>query len=247
MGLGSEPDHDDGLPPIDVVIPDDARELDGDVQAYHRELRQRRRRERWRSLLRSVRRFPLVTGVILVAALCATFVAVLKPGPDQRASRPPLASPPPAAEQGTVGGLLPDIRVEEDGGTQAVRDLRPAVFALVPSGCGCDQAVDELTEQAQKYRLDVYLVASRRPHRELQSLASTAGHGVTRPIGDTDGVLESTYHVSGLTAILVHRDGVVGAVLRDIQPGTRLERELAPLHEPGRHLSRDATMSSADR
>ena len=45
MNPGSDPDRDDfGLPPVDIVIPDDARELDRDVQAYQRELRALRRR-----------------------------------------------------------------------------------------------------------------------------------------------------------------------------------------------------------
>ena len=43
----SEPGRDDGnLPPVNIVVPDDARELDRDVLAYHRELRARRRRQR---------------------------------------------------------------------------------------------------------------------------------------------------------------------------------------------------------
>ena len=51
MDVGGDPGRDDyGLPPIDVVIPDDARELDRDVQAYQRELRAQRRRQRARSL-----------------------------------------------------------------------------------------------------------------------------------------------------------------------------------------------------
>src|SRR5580704_13008970 len=44
---GGGPDRDDtGLPPVDVEIPDDARELDRDVQAYRREQRARRRQLR---------------------------------------------------------------------------------------------------------------------------------------------------------------------------------------------------------
>ena len=37
-------------PPLDIQIPDDARELDRDVLAYHRELRAKRRRSRVRRL-----------------------------------------------------------------------------------------------------------------------------------------------------------------------------------------------------
>ena len=45
MNAGGDQGRDDyGLPPVDIEIPDDARELARDVQAYHRELRSRRRR-----------------------------------------------------------------------------------------------------------------------------------------------------------------------------------------------------------
>ena len=37
-------------PPLDIQVPDDARELDRDVLAYHRELRARRRRRALRRL-----------------------------------------------------------------------------------------------------------------------------------------------------------------------------------------------------
>ena len=40
MSFASGPGRDDGsLPPVNIVIPDDARELDRDVLAYRRELR----------------------------------------------------------------------------------------------------------------------------------------------------------------------------------------------------------------
>jgi hypothetical protein len=74
VNQGGEPGHDDyGLPPIDIEIPDDARELDRDVQAYHRELRALRRHQRsrrWRApLQRSSVLMPLVAGCLLVAML----------------------------------------------------------------------------------------------------------------------------------------------------------------------------------
>ena len=47
VNLGGDPGRDDfGLPPTDIQIPDDARELDRDVQAYYRELRSLRWRRR---------------------------------------------------------------------------------------------------------------------------------------------------------------------------------------------------------
>ena len=53
MSFASEPERDDGsLPPVNIVIPDDARELDRDVLAYRREIRALRRRQHRRRLLR---------------------------------------------------------------------------------------------------------------------------------------------------------------------------------------------------
>ena len=56
MSFASDPGRDDGnLPPVNVVIPDDARELDRDVLAYRRELRARRRRQWLMRLFRPFR------------------------------------------------------------------------------------------------------------------------------------------------------------------------------------------------
>lgn len=81
MNQGGEAGHDDyGLPPVDIEIPDDARELYRDVQAYHRELRAVRRHQRsmrWRApFRRSGIAIPLLAGC-LVAALVAVMVSAV--------------------------------------------------------------------------------------------------------------------------------------------------------------------------
>ena len=81
MNQGGDQGHDDyGLPPVDIEIPDDARELFRDVQAYHRELRALRRQERsirWRApFRRSGVAIPLLAGC-LVAALVAVMVSAM--------------------------------------------------------------------------------------------------------------------------------------------------------------------------
>ena len=81
MNQGGDQGHDDyGLPPVDIEIPDDARELYRDVQAYHRELRALRRQERsvrWRApFRRSGVAIPLLAGC-LVAALVAVMVSAM--------------------------------------------------------------------------------------------------------------------------------------------------------------------------
>lgn len=85
MNQGGEQGHDDnGLPPVDIEIPDDARELFRDVQAYHRELRAVRRHERslrWRApFRRSGVAIPLLAGC-LIAALVAVMVSAMFTNP----------------------------------------------------------------------------------------------------------------------------------------------------------------------
>ena len=233
--MGPQGEHgsdDSGLPRVDVVVPDDARELDRDLQAYRRELRQQRRQAWWRRAVRPIRppglTMRLAAAAVLLVGVAATLMTLLVPRTTDRPSQAPLASRPSAAP-GKVGGLLPDIRLAVGSERQQARELRPAVIATIPRGCDCDQAADELYQQARALSLRVYFVASRRPASELRHLVGTAGHGLAVPAQDSRGTLESAYHASGLTAILVRRDGVVTGVVRDLRPGIRLEPDLSPL------------------
>ena len=94
-------------PPLDVQIPDDARELDRDVLAYHRELRARRRRHRLRRvtspfagqgtilpLLASILAVCLVAGAMLsVATFSPASTHAHRPRPTAAASSP-VPTPP---------------------------------------------------------------------------------------------------------------------------------------------------------
>src|SRR5215469_6258971 len=78
---GGEPERNDtGLPPVDIEIPDDARELDRDVQAYRRELRATRRSERrgrWhRSLGKDGVALPLLACCLILALITGTLLTV---------------------------------------------------------------------------------------------------------------------------------------------------------------------------
>ena len=93
--------------PLDVQIPDDARELDRDVLAYHRELRARRRRHRLRRftspfagqgtilpLLASILAVCLVAGAMLSVATFSPASAPAKgPHPTAATSSAQPASP----------------------------------------------------------------------------------------------------------------------------------------------------------
>jgi hypothetical protein len=67
-------------PPLDVQIPDDARELERDVIAYHRELRARRRRRRLRRLIAPFSGqgtvMPLLASILAVCLVAGAMLSV---------------------------------------------------------------------------------------------------------------------------------------------------------------------------
>jgi len=67
-------------PPLDVQIPDDARELDRDVIAYHREQRARRRRRRLRRLTAPFSGpgtvMPLLASILAVCLVAGAMLSV---------------------------------------------------------------------------------------------------------------------------------------------------------------------------
>jgi hypothetical protein len=66
--------------PLDIQIPDDARELDRDVLAYHRELRALRRRNRLRRLASPFARqgtiMPLLASILAVCLVAGAMLSV---------------------------------------------------------------------------------------------------------------------------------------------------------------------------
>jgi len=114
VNLGGEPERDDsGLPPVDIEIPDDARELDRDVQAYRRELRALRRRQRRMRLHAPLTRdgvvLPLLASCLVLALIAGTLLTVFTAGPNggdlvsppSATSRTPASSPSrPATNSG---------------------------------------------------------------------------------------------------------------------------------------------------
>jgi len=70
-------------PPLDIQVPDDARELDRDVLAYHRELRAQRRRKRLRRLAGPFAPFaahgnvmPLLASILAVCLVAGAMLSV---------------------------------------------------------------------------------------------------------------------------------------------------------------------------
>jgi hypothetical protein len=86
--------------PLDIQIPDDARELDRDVLAYHRELRAQRRRNRLRRLTGPFSGpgtvMPLLASILAVCLVAGAMlsVATFSPAtaPADNKTRPPSAT-----------------------------------------------------------------------------------------------------------------------------------------------------------
>jgi hypothetical protein len=85
-------------PPLDIQIPDDARELDRDVLAYHRELRAQRRRRALRRLAGPLARngtiMPLLASILAICLVAGAMlsVATFSPAPGVRTTPRPTSS-----------------------------------------------------------------------------------------------------------------------------------------------------------
>lgn len=235
MNLGGDPERDDsGLPPIDIVIPDDARELDRDVQAYQRELRALRRRQRASRLRGPLTRdgmvLPLLAGCLILALITSTLLIMfaadqtgLPELPSHAAAGPAAKQRPPAARSqpaGQLNGPLPAGLIVVGGKTEslhAVTAAGPSVLALIPVACRCASALRQLGTQAAQARVTLYLVGTGGGMRQVAQLAAQARPGSARIADDTGDVLGRTYGPSGptgLTAILVRSGGSVASVAR---------------------------------
>jgi hypothetical protein len=94
--------------PLDIQIPDDARELERDVLAYHRELRARRRRSRLRRLASPFARqgtiLPLLASILAVCLVAGAMLSVATFSPPTAPAEHPhqptaTASAVPSASQ----------------------------------------------------------------------------------------------------------------------------------------------------
>ncbi len=238
MSPGSEPERDDtGLPPVDIEIPDDARELDLDVHAYHRELRALRRQERRNRWHRSVGKdgiiLPLIACCLILALIAGTLLTVFSTTADQGLGLPGSAtntalstghgasSASPAGEPTPhiVAASLPplaDITVHGRG--IPVGTLHKAMLVLVPQRCDCRGTLAWLADLAASARATAYVVYNQRTSAEVRRLYGQLDARQQRALilaADTASVLTSpTSYPAGipatqLTAVLVARDGGV--------------------------------------
>jgi hypothetical protein len=213
VNAGGDPGRDDyGLPPVDIQVPDDARELARDVQAYQRELRARRRRRLAKRLYGPLTRdgmvLPLLAGCLALTLLAATLLTVFTAKQASISLRPPRPGTSRAAGPSRPGASLLKSMVFAAGMPEALSDLPGAVLvlALVPPGCNrCLPDLKRLTAQAAPGNL--YLVGVRG--ERVDRLARPLGLGATRALDDRDNELPPHYRVSALTAVVVKHDGTV--------------------------------------
>jgi hypothetical protein len=215
------PERDEtGLPPVDVEIPDDARELDRDVQAYHREQRAERRRRRSRRLHLTLGRdgmvmpmliccliFALITGTLLTLFTATSIDQTGLPGagkltsPGATVPTPATLTPAPAPlEMATVGVA---------GKPVLLRMLARTVLLVVPDDCNCNPVVTRIASLATAAHEDIFLVTAPTGLAQAQRLVSQLGHGL-QPVTDLSGDLAGAdYTHPGLTAVVVSEAGYV--------------------------------------
>jgi hypothetical protein len=182
---GSEPGRDDnGLPPVDVEIPDDARELDRDVQAYRRELRAVRRQERrsrWhRSLGKDGIVLPLLACCLVLALIAGTLLTVFTVKSEQGLTGMPGSGPNSGLPGGSGRGVpqivssspLPRADITVDGvGQVRLDELHQAMLVLVPPGCDCGSTLAWLADvAASAHATPAYVVYDQQTQAEVQQL-----------------------------------------------------------------------------
>ena len=192
MNAGGDPGRDDyGLPPVDIEVPDDARELGRDVQAYHRELRARRWRHLAKRLYGPLARdgmvLPLLAGCLALTLLAATLLTVFTARQAAISLRPGQGASHTAGPSGPGASLLKAI-VFAAGQPEALGNLPGTVLvlALVPPGCrNCLHDLRQLIVQAPPG--NVYLVGVRG--KTVDSLARPLGLGAAYALVDSENML----------------------------------------------------------
>jgi hypothetical protein len=242
VNAGGEPERDDfPLPPVDIKIPDDARELDREVQAYHREQRAARRRRRLGRLHAPLTKdglvLPLLAGclvMVMISGVLLTVFSASNSGAPATAFRPtssnspqtpqisargsgtassPPANPPPANSQVR---LLVDAKVAVGGHVEDVYKLLPAVLAVAPARCQCTAALRQLRRQAAAHKVPLYLVTTADMQPVAARLARAAGQPASRIAQDRTGQVTAelspgAWSAPGLTAAFVRGNGSIAA------------------------------------
>jgi hypothetical protein len=227
---GNPGPDDGGPPPVDVVVPDDARDLARDVLAYRREMRARRRRARLQWLLRRLglaghpTAFPLIATCVALALLAGTMLSIAS---INSGARLPSASAQPSVTT-MPGG---EVRLD-DARVVPTTALDGSLLVLIAPACGCGTSLASLVRQARAAGTRAYFVydAERTDTglREQTRMTSQYGDGWARTVYDLSGVFYFAFATYQVTALLAHSDGVVH-VVRTFQAGFDLTPALRGL------------------
>ena len=212
MNAGDPGRDDYGLPPVDVEVPDDARELARDVQAYHRELRAQRRQHLakrfYGPLTRDGMVLPLLAGCLALTLLAAALLTVFTARQAAISLRPPRPGTGQAAGSSRPGADLLNATVFASGVPEVLGSLSGTVLvlALIPPRCNrCLSDLKLLTVQAAM--ANVYLVGVGG--ERVDGLARPLGLGPAHAVDDSENSLPQHYRVAALTAVVVKTDGTV--------------------------------------
>jgi hypothetical protein len=225
-----------------VVVPDDLRELHTDIEAYHREVRQAARRRRFTRITRTPawQRLALpmtvAVGSLAVAGAVLAILTLGHPGPITGPSSAPIATTP-AAAIGQVGGLLPDVTVRGDTGAMNVRDIRPALVALVPLHCDCTSLLSKIAGQAAEVSIPLVVVAPSTTDAEVAALPGQIHNSSVSALFDLHGELAAAYSATGVTVLGVRPDATVSFVQPDVDATVHLELPLQQMVGPTASLS----------
>lgn len=222
-----------------VTVPDDPRDLDEDVRVWRREMSERARQQlrrqrlaRWRGSPGQLRRWgmsvPMLVSIAVAVALVSLFTLALGPHRTPLAAAGQLATGVPA--DGRVGSLLPAVNLTTVTGVAVpAQVLRPAVLLLVPDPCDatCTTTVGELVAEARSLEVQSAVVVGKAAPPDTPERVGTAA-GQTPVLVDGVG-LADRLAPTGVTAVMVGRDGVVADIARSVQPGQRLEPRIRPV------------------
>jgi hypothetical protein len=201
-----------------AAAPDDISSLSADIAAYHRELRGARRRATLRRLFArpGVTALAMTAAGFALAAIVATLLSVLDPeATSSGPSKLPLAHP--TAQSAQPRGLVPDVTLRDvNGGSVSAQALRPGVLALVPLRCNCTPLLQSLAHDADESSLPLFVVAPTGSDAEVSALAGQLRSSRSALYFDSSGALANDFAASGVTLVVVDRDGTIFGVKRAV-------------------------------
>jgi hypothetical protein len=249
VNAGGDPGRDDyGLPPVEIEIPDDARALARDVQAYHRELRSLRRqhlaRRFYGPLTRDGMVLPLLAGCLALTLVAATLLTVFTAREPTAGLRPATGSGQPGTRARPAAALV-NATLFAAGQPTPLNSLPGpvVVLALIPPRCQCLADLRELTIQATQAKALIYLVGVH--NAPVTALTAELGLGPTQALEDSADTLPAPYRVATLTAVVVRPDGTAFRVVHKRGRGFQIESDVRALIPAIRAGPRPASGSPA--